>query len=261
MLGRLNYTLVQWFWAGMDLLYLPHCGGCNTQGVRWCEDCQKRVLIISPQICELCGQPQHNQGLCSRCKKSPPPYSALISWATFSGPVRQVLLRLKYHHDLGLGEVLSRSLIYYLQGLEWEIDMIVSIPLGVARLKRRGYNQADLIARPLASGSGYLYNKTAVIRERETLSQVGLTVSQRKSNMDGAFRADPLRVANRSILIVDDVSTSGATIEACTAAVLQAGARKVYGLTLAKTVQTNNTFSDKDSYPIRYSLKSYQEES
>jgi competence protein ComFC len=259
-LGRSTYRLIHWFWAAMDLLYPPKCGGCGIQGERWCQDCQKNVEEISPPICDCCGQPQHYRGLCSHCKNHPPSYTALRSWAAFSGPVRRALHRLKYQHDIGLGEILSRKLIGYLNALEWEIDLVSPVPLGHVRLKERGYNQAGLIARPLASGSGILYNDKAVFRIRETHSQVGLTATQRKINVDGAFRADPFQVAYQSILIVDDITTSGATIEACATALMEVGARQVYGLTLARTIQTYHEFSDLDLYAVRDDSISYQEE-
>jgi competence protein ComFC len=234
-LGRPSYRFVQWFWAAIDLLYPPMCGGCKSRGVRWCEDCQKKVLIITPPICGSCGQPQKNQGLCSQCIGDPPAYQALRSWGVFSGPLRRVLHQIKYYHDRGLGEVLSRHLILYLKQLNWEIDLIVPVPLGLTRLKERGYNQSDLLAHPLAMGSGIPYDKKALSRIRDTQSQVGLSATQRKSNVDGAFKADPLRVSNQSILIVDDVTTSGATIKACAVALLEADAKLVYGLTLARS--------------------------
>jgi competence protein ComFC len=235
MLGRPTYRYVEWFWAAMDLLYPPWCGGCKTRGFRWCEDCQKKVEIISPPICDCCGQPQNFHGLCPKCEHDPPPYKELRSWGVFSGPLRNVLHQLKYKHDRGLGEVLSRHLVEYLSRLDWKIDLIVAVPLGVARQKERGFNQSELLAYPIALGSGIPYNRNAITRIRETRSQVGLTAKERHLNVDGAFKADPHRVSNQCILIIDDVTTSGATIKACATALLEAESKVVYGLTLARS--------------------------
>jgi competence protein ComFC len=235
MLGRPSYRFIQWFWAAIDLLYPPKCGGCEIRGVRWCKNCQQNVELITPPTCDCCGQPQNYQGVCSLCIGDPPAYQALRSWAVFSGPLRRVLHQLKYYHDRGLGEILSRHLIRYLEQLEWEVDLVIPVPLGLARLRERGYNQSDLLAHPLAMGLGYPYDKKALSRIRETRSQVGLSSTQRKSNVEGAFKADIPRVSNQSILIVDDVTTSGATIRACAVALLEADAKVVYGLTIARS--------------------------
>jgi predicted amidophosphoribosyltransferase len=106
--------------------------------------------------------------------------------------------------------------------------------LGVARLKECGYNQAALLARPLALGCGLAFRPQALTRVRETRSQVGLSFVQRCENVSGAFQAWPDRVSGLNVLVVDDVATSSATLEACAAALLGAGANQVYGLTLAR---------------------------
>jgi competence protein ComFC len=141
---------------------------------------------------------------------------------------------LKYRRDLGLGEVLSGPLIQMLDESTWPLDLIIPVPLGVARLKERGYNQSGLIARPLARETGLRYSPRALARVRETRSQVGLSLDQRKENVRGAFQASSNLVAGKNVLIVDDVMTTGSTLEACAVALLQAGAMQVYGLTLAR---------------------------
>jgi ComF family protein len=120
--------------------------------------------------------------------------------------------------------------------LGWNVDLIVPIPLGRERMKERGYNQADLLARPLALATGRPYSTQAVRRERETATQVGLGVKERRENVSGAFRGDRRLVSGRTVLVVDDVATTGATISACANALTAAGAIGVYGLTLARAV-------------------------
>jgi ComF family protein len=173
-------------------------------------------------------------GLCPRCRAAPPHFTAVRSWAVFAGPVRQAIHRLKYRRDLSLGETLARPLIGYLQELAWALDLVVPVPLGVARLKERGYNQATLLARPLALGCRLGFRPQALSRVRETRSQVGLSYAQRLENVSGAFQAHPRWVAGQRVLLVDDVATSSATMEACAGALAGAGAACVYGLTLAR---------------------------
>ncbi len=190
-------------------------------------------MIQSP-FCECCGQPIKAAQVCFRCRQARPRYSALRSWAIFGGSLRQAVHRLKYKRDVGLGEVLSRPMTQVLQSQQWKIDLVCPVPLGVARLAERGFNQAALLARPIALSSGLIYSPHAVHREKETLSQVGLNFERRHHNVSGAFQANPAVTSGKNVLIVDDVATSGATLEACAQALLEAGATQVYALTLAR---------------------------
>jgi len=121
-----------------------------------------------------------------------------------------------------------------LNSLSWDIDIITAVPLGVARRKERGYNQSALLAIPLSLGSGKTYESRALYKIRETRSQVGLTWMQRHENVVEAFHARSNYVKGKSVLVVDDVATSGATLGACAHALLEVGARQVYCLTLAR---------------------------
>lgn len=164
----------------------------------------------------------------------PPSYQGMRSWGVFGGPLRQAIHRLKYQHDIGLGEILARPLITLLGNLDWEYDLVLPVPLGVARLRERGYNQAALLARPVALKLGARYQPEAIDRVKETRSQVGLNLTQRRENVKNAFRAQADWVTGKGILLIDDVTTSGSTLESCAAALCAAGAERVYGLTLAR---------------------------
>jgi competence protein ComFC len=231
---RSAYQFYKLFWQGIDQVYPPFCAGCGAKGARWCSHCQQSVRLVMPPVCECCGREQDTPGLCSWCQYSKPHFASIRSWGYFQGPLREAIHALKYRRDLGLGEVLSGPLNQMLAESTWPLDLIVPVPLGVARLKERGYNQSGLIARPLAWETGLRYSPRALARVRETRSQVGLSLDQRKENVRGAFQASSNLVAGKTVLLVDDVMTTGSTLEACAVALLQAGAMKVYGLTLAR---------------------------
>ena len=232
----LAYKFRQWFWVGLDWLYPPVCGGCNRTGNRWCPDCQKQVQNIREPICEKCGQPLFHPGQCRRCKQSAPPYEALRSWAIFDGPIRNALHSLKYRRNIALGDSLARQLNEFAGKLGWPVDLVVPVPLGKIRTKDRGYNQVGLVARPLAQINKWHYVPEALVRKRETKSQVGLSVEERLENVTGAFFADPERVHGLNVLVIDDVATTGATLSACAVTLLEAGANRVYALTLARAL-------------------------
>lgn len=234
--ARPVYRLYQLAWAGLDWLYPPYCGGCGARGARWCLDCQKNIEIIQGPYCQRCGQPLPNSGnaICPDCKHRSFRLTALRSWARFSGPLQNAIHRLKYKGDLALGDVLARPLMDLIRETSWAVDVVVPVPIGVARQAQRGYNQAALLAQPIALGLDFAYRPKAIEKIRDTRSQVGLTLSERLDNVKGAFRAKPELVKSKRVLLVDDVTTSGATVDACGKALFDAEAKQVFGITLAR---------------------------
>jgi ComF family protein len=201
----------------LDLLFPPVCGGC-----------------------ERCGIPATGQEICEKCRTNPPAYRMMRSWAVFDSPVQNGLHTMKYKRNIGLGEALAQQMVEFVQSLHWEIDLLIPIPLGRKRLRERGYNQVALVAQPLAYRTGIRYLPQALRKTRETRSQVGLNVSQRQKNVSSAYQTDAQRVAGRVVLVMDDVSTTGAAISACTEALLLAGAREVYGMTIARALSRHD---------------------
>jgi ComF family protein len=158
------------------------------------------------------------------------------SWAVFDSPIQDALHTLKYQRNIGLGEALAAQIADYLRSLRWEIDMLIPVPLGKKRRQERGYNQVALVAEPLAYEVGRAYSSRALWKARETRSQVGLNISQRKENVSNAYQANPEIVKRKSILLMDDVATTGSTVSSSTKALLEAGARDVYVLTIARAL-------------------------
>jgi len=230
------YRFTQWLWGSLDWIFPPVCGGCGRKGFRWCPDCQQRVIRVPDPVCQCCGVPLLRPGECPSCRESHPPFKAIRSWAVFEGPIRNAIHALKYRRNILLGSALAPNLAGYLTKLGWHADVVIPVPLGKLRLKERGYNQVGLFARPLAAAQDWQYEPQALTRERETRSQVGLSPLERKENITGAFGADPLHVSGKNILLMDDVITTGATLAACADALAKAGARNIYGLTLARAM-------------------------
>ena len=158
------------------------------------------------------------------------------SWAVFDSPIQNGLHTMKYRRNIGLGESIAMQMLDFVRSLNWQMDLLIPVPLGKKRIKERGYNQIALVAQPLAYQLEIRYEPGALWKTRETRSQVGLTVSQRSENVQDAYQADSKVVNDKSILIMDDVATTGSTISACTAALRSAGAREVYVLTIARAL-------------------------
>lgn len=158
------------------------------------------------------------------------------SWAVFDSPLQNALHTLKYRRNMGIGDSLARQMAGFVRSLDWKVDMLIPVPLGRNRLKERGYNQVALIARPLSYELGLPYAPHGLWKSRETRSQVGLSVAQRRENVSKAYQAEVRIVSGRSVLLMDDVSTTGSTIQSGAEALLSAGAREVYAITVARAL-------------------------
>lgn len=191
---------------------------------------------IRKPFCEKCGIPTKGAEQCEKCKANPPAYQMMRSWAVFDSPVQNALHAIKYRRNIGLADAIAVDAVEFVRMLNWNVEVLIPIPLGKARLQERGYNQVALVARPLAYELGILYAPHGVRKIRETRSQVGLTAAERRENVRAAYQADPSAVTRKSILLMDDVATTGSTISACADALLSAGASEVYALTIARAL-------------------------
>lgn len=231
---KFSYVLSRLLWSALDLLFPPVCGGCGKVGSRWCVSCQQRVQVLNGIVCEICGLPQGTDGICGVCLADRPHFHALRAWAVFDDPLRKALHKLKYYHDAPMGDALAAQMTDFVRDLNWPIDMLIPIPLGRQRMKERGYNQAGMIAEPLAMALDIEFAPKALMRHKETRSQVGLSKQERQKNVLGAFQA--AGVDGKTILVLDDVSTTGSTLSSSAEALFSAGAKDVYALTVARAL-------------------------
>lgn len=228
--------LYHWLWEILDGLFPPRCGGCGKEGARWCAECQRQVQIPMPPLCLRCGTSIKEGTLCFSCQQHLPAFEILRSWSLFTGPVRSALHHLKYRRNMGLGEALAIPFARFVRSLGWPVDAVIPIPLSPKRYQERGYNQVALVAYPLALHLRLPYLGRALQRTRETRSQVGLSVQERRQNVQNAFKAQDGWVKGKRILLVDDVATTGSTLSSASEALLSAGATAVYAVTLARAI-------------------------
>lgn len=230
-----KYTLYRSTWSALDLLFPPVCGGCEKTGSRWCEDCQSKVKILNGIVCEVCGLPQVQVGTCKTCLADKPHFRMLRAWTIFEDPIQNALHKLKYRKDMSMGDAIAYHMLPFVENLNWKIDIIIPVPLGKDRIKQRGYNQVAMIAKPLSIALQVAYAPNELIRKKETRTQVGLTKLERKKNVEGAFQASA-SVKRKHIVVMDDVSTTGATLSSIAESLYQAGAENVYALTVARAL-------------------------
>ncbi len=161
------------------------------------------------------------------------------SLASYEGVIRECIHALKYDSNQSLGEFFADRLTQIAKTLNWEPEVVIPVPLSPARYAERGYNQSALLAKPIALQLGARYNPFGLERIRNTRSQVELTADQRRENVRGAFKAIPDIVAEKRILLIDDVTTTGSTISECGLALRAEGAAVIYCLTLARPIHSN----------------------
>ena len=237
---QFSYRLTSVMWNVLDWIFPPDCPGCGVTGERFCEKCKGSIQPITGPVCPICGEPDTSESLCADCISLTPDFDALRAYAIFDGPVRNALHRLKYRDDISQGDVLSSFLAEVFSRQNWQVDLVTAIPLSKERLRTRGYNQAEQIARPFAVRINKPFIAHAVERKINTKSQIDLSLSERRENVSGAFYANSMVVDLKSVIIIDDVSTTGSTISECARALKEAGAEKVYALTVARAPLKGN---------------------
>ncbi|HEY4689582.1 MAG TPA: ComF family protein, partial [Anaerolineae bacterium] len=211
------------------------CGGCGIPGSLWCEPCQSNTLPLPSPACARCSQPGVHSGLCSNCRASPPVIDSIRSMTLFEGRIRHAIHAFKYDRRAALADPLGDALACFWQHQPTPAQVVVPVPLHPRRQKERGYNQSELLARRLGHVAGLPVRPTVLHRTRVTASQMTLNAADRRANVADAFQANAAAVRGLDVLLIDDVCTTGATLDACAMALKAAGAQAVHGLTLART--------------------------
>jgi ComF family protein len=218
----------------IDALFPPRCGGCQADGGLWCEACQASLEYVCPPTCDRCGEP-HTIGLCTKCRTQPLQIESIYSVVIFQGQVRHAIHRFKYERLAGLAEPLGDLLAEGWRTQQLAADWLIPVPLHPARQRERGYNQSELLARRLSQRVNVPWSATTLTRTRLTAVQMTLDAAQRRANVAGAFASADPRLRGARVIVIDDVCTTGATLDACAAALLAMGATSVVGLTVART--------------------------
>jgi ComF family protein len=232
MLAPLARTMHSTSRALLDLLFPPRCVSCKRAGEWFCADCQTSIEPIAAPLCERCGRPLAST-TCSICAHHLPETDQVRAVAFFENHLRQAIHAFKYEQRVELAAPFGVLLRDRFVTLPWRADVLIGVPLHAEREKARGYNQAHLLATALGDMIRLPVWKHALTRIRHTRPQVELTAAERRVNVQDAFQADP-SVAGKRIVLIDDVCTTGVTMDACSTALKKQGAQSVWGLALAR---------------------------
>ncbi len=220
---------------GLDLLFPPRCAGCGAFGAFLCPDCLAATPRAQPPRCPVCWMPGSDD-TCGRCRLHQPAFEAARCPFVYAGAVREAVLALKYRGVSAIAEVMAQAMAECLT--EWpprEVMALVPVPLVGARRRSRGYNQSQVLARELSRLSGLPVLGGLLVRRRAAPPQAGAAdEAARRANVADAFAVRRKRTVAGAILLVDDVMTSGATLDACARALRAAGHEPVYALTFAR---------------------------
>lgn len=222
------------------------CGAILTNAslIPVCRTCLEGFERITPPMCDCCGRPfvsplaeDAMRPLCRLCRSGFFSFDLARSYAVYDDALASAVILLKYEGVKRLGDWFAARLAEMVQrkAEDWRADLVVPVPLHADRLRERGYNQAELIARPLAKRLGIKFGAYLLVRTKPRPPRLVLSRTERWTSVRGAYATrQGIAVDNLRILLVDDVLTTGATLDACSRALKKAGAAAVLGLTVAR---------------------------
>lgn len=202
-----------------------------------CDNCLNNLPKLDGYLCEKCNEPVNAETrFCLHCKKEAPKFSKCVAPFVYEGEVEKLVHGLKYNGHIYYAKTLSNLMLKTVLENNLQFDVVIPVPLNLRREGSRGFNQSELLCSGF-SEAGYNVDSSIVVRNKNTATQTFLSKDERKQNVADAFKVlNKSKVKGKNILIVDDVYTTGATINAMAQVLKQAGAKNVYGVTFAHTV-------------------------
>lgn len=223
----------------LDLIYPPHCVVCrNADDGYLCQKCIDKIALIEPPLCNKCGKPSQ-ESICDECRQHDYAFVCARSAAIFDGPLRDAIHSLKYRNNEVVADPLAQIMADAFVGtrLARSTDILVPVPIHSSRMLQRGFNQSEVLARILASHINKPIEAKVLRKSRKTKHQVDLPHDERSINVRGSFDViNAEKISNKRVLLIDDVFTTGSTLNEAARVLLDAGAAEVRAYTLARSI-------------------------
>ena len=221
----------------VDSFFPRRCIGCGQVGSFLCPECLRKLPRLLSPLCPTCGRPQASGIVCPSCRQRETEIDGIRSVFRFDEVIRKAIHQLKYGNLKAISPCLAELLTDYLRSNPLPGEALVCVPLHPRRLKERGYNQSSLLARETGRRIDLPVIEDCLIRVKQARPQArAVDVEERRRNVADAFVCRDEKVSGKQIILIDDVCTSGATLESCATALKNKGATSVWGLTLAREI-------------------------
>jgi ComF family protein len=229
--------------AFLSLIFPPRCEVCTElQMPVICDNCLTRFKVIIPPYCDICAKPLDplatGGNICADCKSEQPAFQHCRCAGYYHSELRHAIHLMKYEGIRAIAPELARFTANNIDITNLSIDLILPVPLHPERLRMRGFNQAGLIADELGKLFNINVEHTILNRVVNTTPQMKLPAKERKQNIRGAFQAEN-SIHGKNICIIDDVFTTGSTLNECAVTAMKAGAKSVSVITVARAVKEN----------------------
>ncbi|MEN6330774.1 MAG: ComF family protein [Smithella sp.] len=232
-----------------DIIFPPQCLACSeiinkSSKQVFCPSCLSKIRLITGSLCPICGLPfldsPAESHICGDCMQSQPYYSRARAVAGFESIIMDVIHKFKYGRNISTGSALGS----FMAGFSFpdfdfsEYSLFIPVPLHIKRLRERGFNQSLLLAKEMGKKYKLPVNFSLLKRCNFTLTQTGLNRAEREKNIKGAFAVtDKNKIAGECVILIDDVYTTGSTINECARVLLKAGAQKAAAITLSRVIR------------------------
>jgi ComF family protein len=229
----------------LDLIFPPRCVACRRAGGVLCASCLATFHAPEPPVCPICGHERvTSPERCPLCGQGRGPHAldGIRAAVVYEGAARQAVLALKFRGQRRIAEPLGKMLAEVCQREQVPVDMIVPVPLHPVRKRQRGYNQAALLAKHCAAHLGVPMRNDLLTRSRDTAPQASLPAAERHANVANAFALSPnakSALAGKHIVLIDDVTTTGSTLDAAANALRAGTPASIWGIVLARPDERN----------------------
>ena len=232
--------------SALDIIFPIRCSLCenNIEADGLCQECWKKINWISDPRCSICGTPFDILvgNMCVTCVQRKPHFDEAISVCEYDDFSKDIIIKFKHHDSTHLTKYIAALMYAASKNIVDDAHVIIPVPIHISKRIKRKYNQSELIAMEIARASGAAYEPRALKKHKKTLSQEDLPAKQRKTNVKGSFALDGKyedAIKDKKIILVDDVFTTGSTVNECSKILKRGRAKKVTVITFAKVISSN----------------------